>query len=76
MLDEKTEEIIRKRDEKILKNLEIAKQRNIGFEENSLAKILYENKRSLKSCAGNNIGKDKLLKKLENKIIEKECFKR
>ena len=76
MLDEKTEEIIRKRDEKILKNLEIAKQRNIGFEENSLAKILYENKRSLKSCAENNIRKDKLLKKLENKIIEKECFKR
>lgn len=76
MLDEKTEEIIRKRDEKILKNLEIAKQRNIGFEENSLAKILYENKRSLKSCVGTNIRKDKLLKNLENKIIEKECFKR
>ena len=54
MADEKLTEMIKQRDEKILRNLKIAKERNKGLDENSLAWIIVSNKKRLKEIKYKN----------------------
>ncbi len=79
MTNENLTDIIKQRDEKILKNLSIAKQREESFCENSLEYILTENKnriRGAKHIEKNLINKNRILKELENKLMEQDKFKR
>lgn len=75
-MEKKIREIIKKRNEHIAKNLAIAKERNAGFEENSLAYILAENRKYLlhekRARVFATNGGNKTLKELENKILENE----
>ena len=71
-IDEKQKEIIKKRDEKIARNLMIAKERNRGLEENSLAYILLHNKKIDVPEGRRILNNNKKLKELENKLMENE----
>lgn len=73
MQDNELKEMIKVRDEKIFKNLCIAKERCKGIGENTLYGILVENKNRLKEERINNLF-NKSLKNIENKMLESDKF--
>ena len=79
MADEKLTEMIKQRDEKILRNLKLAKERSAGFDENSLSYILAQNKcrvQKINNTEKGVIRRKKLLKSLEEKLIGQDRLKR
>lgn len=64
-----------KRDEMIAKNLQKAEQNKVAFAENSLEKILFENKdyirQAKKSQRHNNFNRNKTLENLLEKIKDR-----
>lgn len=79
MADKKLTEMIKQRDEKILRNLKLAKERSAGFDENSLGYILAQNKcrvQKINNTEKGVISRNKLLKSLEEKLIGQDRLKR